>query len=64
MKIVEVTLTLAELQEAVREYLEKRATSQVELVRVESYRKEVLVIGMRPGEMVEGIAFRRRAEAE
>jgi len=61
MKIQQVTISLAELQDALREYCEKHAVSQVELVRVESHGKEVIAIDLHPGAFVEAVAFKHRA---
>jgi hypothetical protein len=61
MKTTEVTLTLAELQEALLDYAFKHAKAQPDVVVVTGFRdKPLLVVPLKPGTVVEGKDFRQQ----
>ena len=63
MRIHALTLSLAELQQALRDYAEKHASSQPDVVYVESFGKVKIVVDLRPGAVIEAAEFRHRAQA-
>ena len=63
MKVNTITISVTELQDAVRDYVFKHAKSQPDIVEVDNgYDKTVLYIRMKPGQVVEGCAFQRQTE--
>ena len=63
MKTPIVSITLAELQEALTDYCAKHAASQVERVDVTSNGQILLRIELRPKGLVKAEAFKHRSEA-
>lgn len=60
-----VTITVDELQDALRKYMELTATSQPDEVLVENaYDKVVLEIPLKPGTVVSGKTFQQRTTSE
>lgn len=65
MKITTVTLTVTELQQALRDYVKKHASAQPDMVLVDNgYGKDVLEIPLAPGAVVRGTNFNRQTDPE
>ena len=63
MKIDSITLSIEELRQAIRDYIEKHSIPQPESVFVESpFHKVVLDIPLGPGTVVRGEAFKVRTD--
>lgn len=64
MKIHAITLSVTELQDALRQYAERTGFAQVEYVYVDNgFDKRVLVVPLTPGAVVSGAEFQRQTEA-
>ena len=64
MKTPIVSITLAELQEALNDYCAKHAASQVECVHVMSHERTRILVELRPKGLVScEEAFKHRSEA-
>lgn len=63
MKTAVISLSVTELQNALREYVERHAPSQPSLVLVmNNYDKTVLTVPLAPGAVVEGAEFLQQAD--
>lgn len=62
MRIRIVEISLAELQQALREHMKKTSWTTVEEVRVVSFDKIVLNVDLRPKGLVQGVEFLHRSE--
>ena len=63
MRLSSATITVTELQDAIREYVERNANSQLDEVYVDNgYGKLVLIIPLKPGTVVQGEYFQRQTE--
>lgn len=63
MKPHSFELSVTDLQTAVREFVEKHAKSQPELVFVDNgYGKTVLILPLAPGAVIYGLEFQRQTE--
>ena len=63
MRLSSATITVTELQDAIREYVERNANSQLDEVYVDNgYGKLVLIVPLKPGTVVQGEYFQRKTE--
>ena len=63
MNIASVQITLAELQEALTDFVFKQGGSQPLLVDVQSaYGKSLLIVPLQEGAVIEGFAFRQSSD--
>lgn len=61
MRLSSATITVTELQDAIREYVERNANSQLDEVYVDNgYGKLVLIVPLKPGTVVQGEYFQRK----
>lgn len=64
MRLHTLTLSVNEMQDAFRDYVEKYAGAQAEIVVVENgFGKSVLVVPLAPGAVVRGEEFMRQTGA-
>lgn len=63
MRLSSATITVTELQDAIREYVERNANSQLDEVYVDNgYGKLVLIVPLKPGAVIYGLEFQRQTE--
>ena len=63
MKITTVEISVTQLQQAIRDFCEKHAPSQPEIVLVNNgFGKHVLSIPLTPGDVIHGVNFSRQTD--